>query len=58
MKCIEKKRMALLTIESADIIFLAIATLIALVVVLLSNPLTSWVNRMVGKGNGNTDKRK
>jgi hypothetical protein len=39
----------LLSVDVADVIFLSIATLVALVVVLLSNPLTSWVNRMVGK---------
>jgi hypothetical protein len=38
-----------LKVDVADIVFLSIATLIALVVVLLSNPLTSWVNRMAGK---------
>jgi hypothetical protein len=43
----------LFSVDVADVIFLSIATLVALVVVLLSNPLTSWVNRMVGK-----DKRK
>jgi hypothetical protein len=39
----------LLKIDAADIVFLSVATLVALVVVLLSNPLTSWVNRMAGK---------
>ncbi len=43
----------LLRIDVADVVFLAIATIVALVLVLLSNPLTSWVNRMAGK-----DKRK
>lgn len=43
----------LLRIDAADVVFLAIATIVALVLVLLSNPLTSWVNRMSGK-----DKRK
>lgn len=42
-----------LKIDAADVVFLAVATVIALVLVLLSNPLTSWVNRMVNK-----DKRK
>lgn len=39
----------LLTVDVADVIFLSLATLVALAVVLLSNPLTSWVNRMTGK---------
>ena len=43
----------LLTVDVADVVFLFLATLVALVVVLLSNPLTSWVNRIIGK-----DKRK
>jgi hypothetical protein len=43
----------LFSVDVADVVFLSIATLVALVVVLLSNPLTSWVNRMIGK-----DKRK
>jgi hypothetical protein len=43
----------LLTVDVADVVFLSLATLVALIVVLLSNPLTSWVNRMIGK-----DKRK
>jgi hypothetical protein len=43
----------LLKVDVADVIFLSVATIVALVIVLLSNPLTSWVNRMVGK-----DKRK
>ena len=39
----------LFKVDAADVIFLSIATVVALVVVLLSNPLTSWVNRMAGK---------
>lgn len=39
----------LFSIDIADVVFLSIATVVALVVVLLSNPLTSWVDRMVGK---------
>jgi len=43
----------LLTVDVADVVFLFLATLVALVLVLLSNPLTSWVDRIIGK-----DKRK
>lgn len=43
----------LLTVDAADVVFLFLATLVALVLVLLSNPLTSWVERIIGK-----DKRK
>jgi hypothetical protein len=39
----------LFSVDVADVVFLSLATLVALVVILLSNPLTSWVNRMVGK---------
>lgn len=38
-----------LKIESADVLFLGGAFLAALLLVLLSNPLTSWVTRMLNK---------
>jgi hypothetical protein len=39
----------LLRLETADIIFLSVALLCGLVIVLISNPLTSWVNRLLKK---------
>jgi hypothetical protein len=41
-----------LKVDAADVVFLAVATVVALVVVLLSNPLTSWVNRLINKDKG------
>jgi hypothetical protein len=43
-----------LKLETVDIVFLVCAFVVALVLVLISNPLTSWVNRMVNK-NKNQD---
>ncbi len=35
--------------QTADIIFLTAAILAGIVLVLLSNPLTSWVSRLMGR---------
>jgi hypothetical protein len=43
---------ALLRIDIADVVFLSVALIFGLVLVLLSNPLTSWVNRLIKKDKG------
>jgi hypothetical protein len=39
----------LLKLETADLLFLGGAIVGAVVLILISNPLTSWVNRLLGK---------
>jgi hypothetical protein len=39
---------ALFTLDTADILFLGGAFVVAAVFTLLANPLTSWVNKMAG----------
>lgn len=39
----------LLHVEAADIVFLGVALFFGVVIVLISNPLTSWVNWLLKK---------
>jgi hypothetical protein len=48
---------SLLKVEAVDVIFLTGAILGAVVLVFISNPLTSWVNRLVKKKDDQDQKR-
>jgi hypothetical protein len=43
----------LLRLEAVDLLFLVGAFIGALVLILISNPLTSWVSRILGKDKEN-----